>query len=161
MEPDDLDIKTLSLLCQRGRMTWAELAGQLGLSAPAAADRVKRLEERGIITGYSVLLDAAALGLNLTAFIAVTLDHPRHRAGFLAQVAASAEILECHHVTGDDDYLLKVRCCHTRALEALITNQLKEIEGVAKTRTLIVLSTVKETQVPPLGHLPPSHSRES
>ncbi|PZO35326.1 MAG: Lrp/AsnC family transcriptional regulator [Leptolyngbya sp.] len=153
MELNDLDIKTLSLLCQRGRMTWAELAGQLGLSAPAAADRVKRLEERGLITGYSALLDAEALGLNLTAFIAVTLDHPRHRAGFLAQVNASAEILECHHVTGDDDYLLKVRCCHTRALEALITDQLKDIEGVAKTRTLIVLSTVKETQVPPLDHL--------
>lgn len=160
MELDDLDIKTLSLLCQRGRMTWAELAGQLGLSAPAAADRVKRLEERGIVTGYSALLDAAALGLNLTAFIAVTLDHPRHRAGFLAQVATSAEILECHHVTGDDDYLLKVRCCHTRALEDLITGQLKEIEGVVKTRTLIVLSTVKETQVPPLGHLLPDHPSE-
>ena len=153
MELDDLDIKALSLLCQRGRMTWAELAGQLGLSAPAAADRVKRLEERGIITGYSALLDPEALGLGLTAFISVTLDQPRHREGFLAAVQAAAEILECHHVTGDDDYLLKVRCCHTRALEALITDRLKAIAGVVKTRTLIVLSTVKETQVPSLEHL--------
>lgn len=153
MELDDLDTKTLSLLCQRGRMTWAELAGQLGLSAPAAADRVKKLEERGIITGYSALLSAEAVGLDLTAFISVTLDQPRHREGFLAAVQASAEILECHHVTGDDDYLLKVRCCHTRALEALIANRLKAIKGVVKTRTLIVLSTVKETQVPPLDHL--------
>ena len=153
MELDDLDVKTLSLLCQRGRMTWAELAGQLGLSAPAAADRVKRLEERGIIAGYSARLNAEALGLDLTAFIAVTLDQPRHREGFLAAVQVNGEILECHHVTGDDDYLLKVRCCHTRALEALITNRLKAIEGVAKTRTLIVLSTVKETQVPSLDHL--------
>ncbi|MBE9138702.1 Lrp/AsnC family transcriptional regulator [Nodosilinea sp. LEGE 07088] len=153
MELDSLDIKILSLLCQRGRMTWAELAGQLDLSAPATADRVKRLEERGIITGYSALLNAAALGLDLTAFIAVTLDQPRHRHGFLAAVQANAEILECHHVTGDDDYLLKVRCCHTRALEALISDRLKAIEGVAKTRTQIVLSTVKETQVPSLDHL--------
>lgn len=153
MELDDLDIKTISLLCQRGRMTWAELASQLGLSAPAAADRVKRLEERGVITGYSALLDAEALGLGLTAFIAVTLDHPHHRQGFLAAVRAAAEILECHHVTGDDDYLLKVRCGHTRALEALITDRLKAIAGVVKTRTLIVLSTVKETQVPSLEHL--------
>jgi len=153
MELDDLDIKALSLLCQRGRMTWAELAGQLGLSAPAAADRVKRLEERGIITGYSALLDPEALGLGLTAFMSVTLDQPRHREGFLAAVQAAAEILECHHVTGDDDYLLKVRCCHTRALEALITDRLKAIAGVVKTRTLIVLSTVKETQVPSLEHL--------
>ncbi|MGB3308581.1 MAG: Lrp/AsnC family transcriptional regulator [Nodosilinea sp.] len=153
MELDDLDIKTLSLLCQRGRMTWAELAGQLGLSAPATADRVKRLEERGMITGYSALLDAEALGLNLTAFISVTLDQPHHREGFLAAVQAAAEILECHHVTGDDDYLLKVRCRHTRALEALITDRLKAIAGVVKTRTVIVLSTVKETQVPSLDHL--------
>ncbi|PZV08623.1 MAG: Lrp/AsnC family transcriptional regulator [Leptolyngbya sp.] len=153
MELDNLDIKTLSLLCQRGRMTWAELAGQLGLSAPAAADRVKRLEERGIITGYSARLDAEALGLTLTAFIAITLDQPHHREGFLAEVQATAEILECHHVTGDDDYLLKVRCCHTRALEALITQKLKAIAGVVKTRTLIALSTVKETQVPSLEHL--------
>lgn len=153
MELDRLDIKTLSLLCQRGRMTWAELASQLGLSAPAAADRVKRLEERGIITGYSALLNAEALGLDLTAFIAVTLDQPHHRPGFLAAVQAAAEILECHHVTGDDDYLLKVRCSHTRALEALITDRLKAIAGVVKTRTLIVLSTAKETQVPSLEHL--------
>jgi Lrp/AsnC family leucine-responsive transcriptional regulator len=153
MELDDLDIKALSLLTEQGRMTWAELAGHLGLSAPAAADRVKRLEERGLITGYSARLDAEALGLNLTAFIAVTLDQPHHREGFLAEIQATAEILECHHVTGDDDYLLKVRCCHTRALEALITHRLKAIAGVVKTRTLIVLSTVKETQVPSLDHL--------
>lgn len=153
MELDRLDIKTLSLLCQRGRMTWADLAGQLGLSAPAAADRVKRLEDRGIITGYSALLNSESLGLDLTAFIAVTLDQPRHREGFLAAVQASAEILECHHVTGDDDYLLKVRCRHTRALEELITDRIKAIAGVARTRTLIVLSTVKETQVPSLEHL--------
>ncbi len=153
MELDSLDIKTLVLLCQRGRMTWAELAGQLGLSAPATADRVKRLEERGIITGYSALLNAEALGLGLTAFISVTLDQPHHREGFLAAVQEAAEILECHHVTGDDDYLLKVRCRHTRALESLITDRLKAIKGVVKTRTLIVLSTVKETQVPSLEHL--------
>jgi Lrp/AsnC family leucine-responsive transcriptional regulator len=146
MELDDLDIKTLCVLLERGRITWSELASQLGLSAPATADRVKRLEERGFIEGYSARLNAEALGLDLTAFIAVTLEQPRYRAGFLAQVQESAEILECHHVTGDDDYLLKVRCRHTKALEALISQRLKAIEGVARTRTLIVLSTVKERQ---------------
>jgi Lrp/AsnC family leucine-responsive transcriptional regulator len=156
MELDDLDIKILALLGERGRMTWAELAGQLGLSAPATADRVKRLEERGVIAGYGAVLNVEAIGLELTAFIAVTLDHPHHREGFLAAVQGAAEILECHHVTGDDDYLLKVRCRHTRALEALITHRLKAIAGVVKTRTVIVLSTVKETQVPSLDHLPKS-----
>ncbi len=146
MELDGIDIQILAALLQRGRITWSELASQLGLSAPATADRVKRLEERGIIEGYSARLNAEALGLDLTAFIAVTLDQPRHRKGFLAAVQESAEILECHHVTGDDDYLLKVRCRNTKALETLISQRLKSLEGVARTRTLIVLSTAKERQ---------------
>lgn len=151
MNLDDLDIKILTLLAQQGRMTWSELASQLGLSPPAAADRVRRLEERGMIAGYSARIDAEALGLDLTAFIAVTLAQPQHRAGFLAAVQATEAILECHHVTGDDDYLLKARCRNTRALESLISDWLKSVEGVLKTRTLIVLSTVKETLTPPLG----------
>ncbi|HIK46489.1 MAG TPA: Lrp/AsnC family transcriptional regulator [Leptolyngbyaceae cyanobacterium M65_K2018_010] len=151
MSLDEFDIKILLTLVNRGRITWAELASQLGLSAPATADRVKRLEERGIIEGYSAQLNAEALGLDLTAFIAVTLDQPRHRDGFLALVQSTAEILECHHVTGDDDYLLKVRCRNTKALEGLISDRLKSIPGVVKTRTLIVLSTVKETSVPSLA----------
>jgi Lrp/AsnC family leucine-responsive transcriptional regulator len=159
MELDDLDIKILSLLAGQGRMTWSELAGQLGLSPPAAADRVKRLEERGIITGYSARLNAERLGLDLTAFIAVTLDQPRHRQGFLDAVRANPTILECHHVTGDDDYLLKVRCRTTSRLEGLISEELKAIEGVLKTRTLIVLSTVKETLTPPLDRAPEDHQR--
>jgi len=150
MKPDDLDIKILSLLADQGRMTWSELASRLGLSPPAAADRVKRLEEQGIITGYTARLNAEGLGLDLTAFIAVTLDRPHHRQGFLRAVQGNAAILECHHVTGDDDYLLKVRCRNTRTLESLISEQLKTIEGVLKTRTLIVLSTIKETLTPPL-----------
>lgn len=150
MKPNNLDIKILGLLSSQGRMTWSELANQLGLSPPAAADRVKRLEGQGIITGYAARLDSERLGLDLTAFIAVTLDQPRHRQGFLDAVQDNVAILECHHVTGDDDYLLKVRCGHTRALETLISDELKALEGVLKTRTLIVLSTVKETLTPPL-----------
>jgi Lrp/AsnC family leucine-responsive transcriptional regulator len=157
MELDDLDIKILSLLARQGRITWSELASQLGLSPPATADRVKRLEERGVILGYGARLDAQALGLDLTAFISVTLDQPRHRQGFLAAVGENSAILECHHVTGDDDYLLKVRCRNTRALEYLISEEVKSIEGVLKTRTQIVLSTLKETLTPPLGP-PPEHA---
>ncbi len=154
MTLDGLDIKILDLLTRRGRITWSELANQLGLSPPAAADRVKRLEERGVISGYGARLNAEALGMDLTAFISVTLDQPHHRQGFLAAVRANGAILECHHVTGDDDYLLKVRCRHTRDLEQLISEELKAIAGVLKTRTLIVLSTVKETLTPPFVQSP-------
>ena len=154
MALDKLDIKILALLVNQGRMTWSDLASRLQLSPPAAAERVKRLEDRGIISGYSARLDAERLGLNLTAFVAVTLAHPSHRQDFLAAVTAHGGILECHHVTGADDYLLKVRCRHTRDLETFISEHLKSIPGVVKTQTHIVLSTVKETLTPPLGAQP-------
>ncbi len=145
MKPDALDSKILSELACKARMTWAELANQLGISPPAAADRVRKLEEAGVIQGYVTQVDASSLGYDLTAFIAVTLEHPRDRDGFLAAVISTPEVLECHHIAGDGDYLLKVRCRGTRGLEHLITAQLKELPGVAQTRTTIVLSTVKET----------------
>lgn len=150
MKLDKLDLKILSWLMLKGRMTWSELAGQLGLSSPATADRVKRLEEAGVIQGYTALVNAPQLGLDLTAFIAVTLDRPQHRDGFLALVQSIPHIQECHHVTGDDDYLLKLRCRHTAELEHLISEQLKRLDGVVRTRTLIVLSTPKETPNLPL-----------
>jgi Lrp/AsnC family leucine-responsive transcriptional regulator len=126
----------------------------LSLSAPATADRVRRLEERQVITGYAALIDPEAIDCHLTAFIAVTLEHPQHRSAFLNLVHQLPEIQECHHVTGDDDYLLKVRCHTTKALEHLISESLKALPGVLKTRTTIVLSTVKETPVLPLNPPP-------
>ncbi len=150
MSLDALDLKILTQLSRQARMTWSDLAGQLGVSPPAAADRVRKLEEAGVIQGYVTQIDAYSLGYDLTAFIAVTLEHPRHRDGFLAEVLTTPAIQECHHVAGDGDYLLKVRCQGTRGLERLITHQLKEIPGVAQTRTTIVLSTVKETISVPL-----------
>jgi Lrp/AsnC family leucine-responsive transcriptional regulator len=147
---DALDLKVLRHLTAQARMTWAELAAQLGLSPPAAADRVRKLEERGVIQGYAARVNPQSLGYDLTAFVAVTLNHSRDRADFLAQINACAEIQECHHITGEDDYLLKVRCQGTQGLEQLITDHLKAIPGVVKTRTTIVLSTVKETTALPV-----------
>ncbi|MEB3267040.1 MAG: Lrp/AsnC family transcriptional regulator [Leptolyngbya sp.] len=145
-----MDSQVLRHLMAQARMTWAELAAQVGLSAPAAADRVRKLEERGVIQGYAACVDPHRLGYDLTAFVAVTLDHTGDRAPFLTQVNALAEIQECHHVTGEDDYLLKVRCQGTQGLERLITEGLKTLPGVAKTHTTIVLSTPKETTALPV-----------
>ena len=141
---DKLDSKILQKLMAEGRVTWAELAGECGVSAPAIADRVKRLERRGIISGYTVQLSANSLGYDITAFVAVSLDRPHHRQGFLDYVKAKAEIQECHHVTGQRDYLLKVRCPSTKMLEQIISDELKGVPGVTQTHTSIVLSTVKE-----------------
>ena len=122
----------------------------LELSAPATADRVRRLEDRQIIKGYAALVDPEGVGLSLTAFIAVTLAHPQHRSAFIALVQSRPEIQECHHITGDDDYLLKIRCRHTKDLERLISDHLKNLPGLLRTRTMIALSTIKETPVLPL-----------
>lgn len=134
----------------QGRITWSELAGRLELSAPATADRVRRLEERRVIVGYTALVNPEAVGCDLMAFIAVTLEHSRYRSGFLQKVQDLPEIQECHHVTGEDDYWLKVRCRHTKDLERLISEEIKGLPGIFRTRTTIALSTVKETPVLPI-----------
>ena len=140
-----IDSKVLGCLMEQARMTWAELAAQLGLSAPAAAERVRKLEERGVIQGYRTQVNPQSLGYDLTAFVSVTLTHSRDRDEFLVYVQATPAIQECHHVTGDDDYLLKVRCQGTQGLELLISEGLKQIPCVVKTRTAIALSSPKET----------------
>src|SRR5258708_3551568 len=114
---DALDVKALKQLMQEGRITWANLAGLLGLSGPAVAERVRQLEARGVIRQYVAVVDPEAVGYMLTAFIAVTLAHPKYRAIFTGQIKELPEVLECHHVAGDDDYLLKVRCTSTRHLD--------------------------------------------
>jgi Lrp/AsnC family leucine-responsive transcriptional regulator len=150
MSLDEIDFKVLRTLMLQGRITWSELAAMLELSAPATADRVRRLEERRVIKGYAALVDAEMIGCDLTAFITVSLAHPNQRSDFLKQVEALPEIQECHHVTGEDDYWMKVRCRNTKDLERLISDELKGTLGYLKTRTTIVLSTVKETIVLPL-----------
>jgi len=147
---DTIDIKVLHALQTTGRESWAALGETLGMTGPAAAERVRRLEERGVIRGYAAVLDPEAVGVALAAFVAVSLERPKDRTKFLALVASLPEIQECHHVAGDHDYLLKIRCRGTLDLERLLTHELKGLTGVARTRTTVVLSTVKETLVVPL-----------
>jgi Lrp/AsnC family leucine-responsive transcriptional regulator len=136
---------------RNGRATWAELADKLKLSPPAAADRVRRLEERGVIRGYTAVVDAEAVGYPLTAFVSITLDRPKSRGDFLKIVADTAEIVEAHHVAGEHDYLLKVRCRSTKDLDRVLTEVLKSHAGVTRTQTVIVLATAKESLETPLA----------
>lgn len=141
---DQLDLRALIYLTDNGRAAWSELASRLGLSAPSCAERVRKLEDRGIITGYTALINASKIGLSLTAFLEVTLERPQARAKFLEMVESHPSVIECHHITGDFDYLLKVRTAGTPELEELLS-ELKTDIGVLKTRTTIVLSSPKET----------------
>jgi Lrp/AsnC family leucine-responsive transcriptional regulator len=149
---DASDSKVIRLLQANGRESWARLGEELGMTGPAAAERVKRLEEKGVIRGYSALVDAESVGATLTAFVAVTLERPEHRKPFLKRVGKLAEVQECHHVAGDDDYLLKVRSRGPRDLDRVISEELRSVAGVFRTRTTIVLSTAKETPILPLSN---------
>ena len=145
-----LDYKALQRLMVQGRATGAELAADMGLSAPAAAERVRKLEQQMVIKGWAALIDPAAVGYPMTAFITVTLDRSKHRAPFLQAIAGLPAVVECHHIAGDGDYLLKVRCRGTADLDQLLTMAIKGITGVVRTRTTIVLSTWKETVATPV-----------
>jgi Lrp/AsnC family leucine-responsive transcriptional regulator len=146
-----LDSKLLRKLMTAGRATWAELGASVKLTAPAAAERVRKLEERGVIKGYAAIVDPAQTGYSLMAFVAVTLDRPQHRKGFTTALAKMPEVTEIHHVAGDSDYFLKVRCQSTADLDDLLSNRIKALPGIARTRTTIVLGTLKETVVAPLS----------
>ena len=146
---DAIDLQILGSLVDNARVSYADLAERVGLSAPSTADRVRRLEERGVVRGYSADLDLDALGVGLTAFVSVTLAGAADRQGFLDGLAGFPEIVECHHVAGDDDYLLKVHVAGTQGLEAFVSDRLKSLPGVARTRTTVVLSTAFDRPLAP------------
>ncbi|WP_338062869.1 Lrp/AsnC family transcriptional regulator [Sporolactobacillus pectinivorans] len=148
MRLDTYDNKILTVLMENARVTWSDLAAMIGLSSPATADRVHRLEERGVIRGYEAAVDPEFAGCSCTAFVAVTLESAEQRNSFLNLVGNLAEVQECHHIAGDYDYLLKVRCLNTKDLDRVISSELKRLTGV-RTRTTIVMNTLKEsTRVP-------------
>ena len=143
------DTKLLIRLMEKGRATWAELGALVGLSAPAAADRVRKLEESGVIRGYAAIANPEEVGCGLGALVSVTLERVEERSAFLELVQEMPEVLECHHVAGAEDFVLKIRCADTRALESVISGKIKGIAGV-KTRTTVILSTAKESPVLPV-----------
>ena len=144
-----IDSKVARALVKNARATWAELAAMIGCSPPAAADRVHRMEDRGVILGYSARLSPEATGYPLTAFVAVILDRPARRADFLKQVLKMERVLEVHHTAGNEDYLLKVVSASTRDLDQFLSEVLKSIPGLARTRTTVVLATAKEAPLLP------------
>jgi Lrp/AsnC family leucine-responsive transcriptional regulator len=141
---NEIDYKIIELLQRNARATQSEVAAEVGLSQPAVAERIRKLEQEGVITGYLARLDGRKLGKDITAFIGVGIGHPKHNANFARKILATPDVLECHHVTGQDSYLLKVITENTETLDKLISEQIRVIPGVTRTHTTIVMSTVKE-----------------
>jgi Lrp/AsnC family leucine-responsive transcriptional regulator len=146
---DAIDRKLLALLQGDGRMPHAELAKTVGLAVSSVNERVRKLAERGVITGIHAHVAPDALGLDLLAIIFVGWSDPAVEDNFLARIASEPAVLECHHVTGAWNYLLKVRVHNTRALEAFLGAVIKSVKGIERTETLIVLSSPKETSALP------------
>ncbi len=123
----------------------ADIAGEVELSAPAVMERVKKLEAGGVIKGYQALLDSKKVGKDVTAFIGVSVGNHGDIDKFAAQMLQHHDVLECHHVTGDESFILKVKSANTGSLEKLL-GEIRSVEGVTRTVTKIVLSTAKESQ---------------
>ncbi len=149
---DELDLQILDHLQIEGRVSNAELARRVGLSGPGLQKRVRKLEEAGVITRYAAIVDRESAGFDLLCFVEVTLTHhePATVDEFRGALRSMPEVLECHHLTGEADYLLKVVVRNHRDLEGFLVERLTAVSGVDRIRTSIVLREVKETTALPL-----------
>ncbi len=148
---DDRDRRILDLVQRDADMPQAEMAKRVGLSTAAVNERLKKLEHSGAIRRYTALVDAGRVGAPLAAFVEVFIEHPRHEPAFIERVLALDEVQECHHITGEFSLLLKVRVRDLASLQELLLDQINAFEGVRQTRTVMVLSTLKEDSYVPTG----------
>ncbi len=150
---DETDKTILRLLQADGRVSNAEIARRVGLSDPATHARVKRLEETGVVRQYSTLLDREAIGYDMVCFINVSLQLHQFDAieRFKELVQDMPEVLECHHITGEFDYLLKAVFRNRDELQEFVVNKLTPISGMARINTSLALIEIKATQQLPIG----------
>jgi Lrp/AsnC family transcriptional regulator, leucine-responsive regulatory protein len=142
---DKTDRKILSLLQKNARITNAEIARQVKMVPSGVQERIRKLEEKGYILNYATHLRSDPLGLGLLAFIFVRTSESPGGLNSAKELAKLPEILEVHHVAGEDCYLLKVRHTNNQSLARFIREKLGKIKTIENTRTVIVLDTVKET----------------
>lgn len=151
---DEIDLQILSLKQADASVSNADLARQIGMAPSAALERVKKLEQKGVIQQYTARLSADLLGLRLLAFIFIKSSEGPGNATVAKQLAKIPDVLELHHIAGDDCYLVKVRASDPQSLIRLMREKMGKIRGILSTKTTIVLETLKETnQLPVPGTL--------
>lgn len=155
---DQIDRIIIDRLQEDGAQTYAEIGAAAGLSASAVNDRLKRLRSEGVIRRMTAEIDPAAVGLSLLAFVLVAINDAQAEARFRAAMKAAPEVLECHHLTGDFSYLLKLRLRDTAHLEHFLMDRLKPLAGIVRTHTLIALSSVKESHILSASPPVPAHA---
>ena len=153
---DGIDRQLLEELQQDSKRSLKEIGQHVGLSAPSVMERVRKLESAGIIKGYQALVDARKVGLDISAFIGVSIVSPTHLREFEEWVDSVPQVMECHHVTGGHTLLLKVKTQNTKDLEGLIS-RIRSMDGVASTETMVVLSTRTERVNVALPAVEPTH----
>ncbi len=142
MELDEINVKILNCLRENSRENASVISEKVGLSVSAVIERIKKLEANELIQKYTVVFDKNKIGRDVTALMQVTLDHPKYTENFISKVKSNNDVLECHYLAGNYDFLIKICTNSTESLEKIL-NKIKAIEGVSKTTTMIVLSTVK------------------
>jgi Lrp/AsnC family leucine-responsive transcriptional regulator len=148
---DEIDLQILDLLQANAREAQVDIAKAVGLAPSAVQERIRKLEARGTLRGYAADVDPKVLGLGLLAFVAVRTDEASSENRIAEHLSGHAEVLEVHHVAGDDCYLIKVRARDAEHLGQMLRTRFARIPGVRSTRTTIVLETVKETSRLPIA----------
>lgn len=154
LELDKIDYQILKILQESGRITNLQLSNDIGLSPAPTLERVRKLENSGYIKSYHALVDEELLGLGIKTFIQIQLDFHENNTiqVFLSEVKAIKEITECHHVTGQADFLLKVYVKDMKAYERLIMDKISRISVVKTFQTMMIMSTNKKEPAIPLEY---------
>jgi len=139
---DAMDLKILECLKENSRENATNIGAKINLSTSAVIERIKKLESSGLIEKYTAIINQQAFGRDLTAFVYVRLEHPKYNESFVEQIKMNTSVAECHYITGDFDYILKIFTKAGKNLEDTL-NFVKSIGGVSLTRTSVVLSTHK------------------
>ena len=147
---DDIDRQILQILQANARETQADIARAVGLAPSAVLERMRKLESRGVIRGYTADVDPRVIERGMLAFVAVRSEEAPGDDNVARELGRLPDVLEVHHVAGDDCYLVKVRARDAEHLGSLLRTRIGRIAGVKSTRTTIVLETVKETHRLPI-----------
>lgn len=153
-EIDKTDMQILKTLQQNGRITNLQLSSDIGLSPAPTLERVRKLENAGYIKSYHALVDEELLGLGIKTFIQIQLDFHKNNTiqVFLDEIQVIKEVTECHHVTGQCDFLLKVYVKDIKAYERLIMDKISKISVVKTFQTMMIMSTSKKEPIVPLEY---------
>ena len=140
---DETDLRILNLLKENARMSASDISAKVNMSVSAVIERIRKLEHSSIIKQYTIVVDHKNIGNDVTAFVTVSLEHPSFHDKFIEAINKNNYVNECHYMTGDLDFILKII---TKSINRLTENinEIKSINGVSLTRTMVVLSTTKD-----------------